>query len=159
MSYENKLEKIDEIQKKIDDFRPLAPQELESLKEYYRIGLTYTSNALEGNSLTETETKIVIEDGLTIGGKLLSEHFEAVGHSDAYTLLCELAKKRTITEQNILELHRLFYYRIDQKNAGNYRNVKVFISGTDFVPPQPAKVPELMKNFARQIPILEKEKH
>ena len=41
---------------------------VESLREYYRIGLTYTSNALEGNSLTESETKVVIEDGLTIGG-------------------------------------------------------------------------------------------
>jgi len=159
MIYENKLEKIDEIQKKINNFRPLASQELESLKEYYRIGFTYTSNALEGNSLSETETKIVIEDGITIGGKLLREHFEAIGHSDAYDLLCKLAKKRNITEQDILNLHRLFYYRIDQENAGNYRKVKVFISGTDFVPPLPTKVPELMKNFAKQIPTLKEEKH
>jgi len=159
MIYENKLEKIDEIQKKINNFRPLVSQELESLKEYYRIGFTYTSNALEGNSLTETETKIVIEDGITIGGKLLREHFEAVGHSDAYDLLCKLAKKRNITEQNILDLHRLFYYRIDQKNAGHYRKVQVFISGAEFVPPSSAKVPSLMKKFVDYIPILEEEMH
>ena len=113
MIYENKLEKVDEIQKKINNFRPLVLKELESLKEYYRIVFTYTSNALEGNSLTETETKIVIEDGITIGGKLLREHLEAIGHSDAYDLLCKLAKKRNVTEEDILDLHKLFYYRID----------------------------------------------
>ena len=74
------LEKIDEIKTKIDTHM------LNQIKEYFRIGLTYSSNALEGNSLTETETKIVIEDGITIGGKPLRDHYEAIGHSEAYTL-------------------------------------------------------------------------
>jgi len=157
--YENKLEKIDEIQKQIQSFRPLPTRELRELKEYYRIGFTYTSNALEGNSLTETETKIVLEDGLTIGGKTLREHFEAVGHSNAYDYLFQASKKTKITEKDILEFHKLFYYYIDPDQAGKYRKVQVFISGTDFVPPAATQVPGLMKLFASSIAVLEKEEH
>ncbi|HQP25991.1 MAG TPA: hypothetical protein PLP16_12540, partial [Smithellaceae bacterium] len=62
------LKKIDLIKSKIDAFRPIDAHLLKQLREYFRIGMTYSSNALEGNSLTETETKIVIEDGITIGG-------------------------------------------------------------------------------------------
>ncbi len=72
MPFENKIKEIDKLKKEIDKHRPLSKAKLERLKEYYRIGLTYTSNALEGNSLTETETKVVIEDGVTIGGKRYS---------------------------------------------------------------------------------------
>ena len=78
------------------------------MHDYYRIGLTYSSNALEGNSLTETETKVVIEEGITIGGKPLRDHYEAVGHSDAYDLLLRLAVGKEIVAADILALHRLF---------------------------------------------------
>ena len=67
----NILNEIDQLQKEINEYRPIDKYLLEQIKNYYRIGLTYTSNALEGNSLTETETKIVLEDGITIGGKPL----------------------------------------------------------------------------------------
>ena len=100
---------IDNLKKEIDSYRPFKKQLLDELQQFYRIGFTYSSNALEGNSLTETETKIIIEDGLTIGGKTIKEHSEALGHSEAYTYLSTLTKNKTITESNILELHRLFY--------------------------------------------------
>ena len=87
------LSKIDELKGRIDKHRPIDRHLLAQIKEYFRIGLTYSSNALEGNSLTETETKIVIEDGITIGGKPLKDHFEAIGHSEAYDLLYKLAKE------------------------------------------------------------------
>jgi Fic family protein len=64
LTYKNRIKEIDEQQKRINAFRPLSKQALAQLKEYYRIGLTYSSNAIEGNSLTETETKIVIEEAL-----------------------------------------------------------------------------------------------
>lgn len=63
------LNKIDLFQKEVNALRPFEGEMLDQIKEYYRIGLTWTSNALEGNSLTESETKILLEDGLTIGGK------------------------------------------------------------------------------------------
>ena len=78
------LKEIDKLQAEINKHRPLDKNLVEQQKEYFRIGLTYTSNALEGNSLTETETKIVIEEGITIGGKPLKYHFEAIGHSEAF---------------------------------------------------------------------------
>ena len=78
---------IDKLHEEINSLRPLDNNLLKQIREYYRIGLTYTSNALEGNSLTETETKIVIEDGITIGGKPLKDHFEAIGHSEAFDFM------------------------------------------------------------------------
>lgn len=159
MLYENKIKEIDELRKEVDKHRPFSKQILGQLKEYYRIGLTYSSNALEGNSLSETETKIVLEDGLTIGGKPVKDHYEAMGHSEAYSLLYELANNKEITEKDILELHRLFYYRIDNRNAGQYRKEKVIITGTTFIPPAPDKVPELMKKFVSIMPDLRKKCH
>lgn len=141
------LEKIDALKVRIDARRPLDVHLLEQVREYFRIGMTYTSNALEGNSLTETETKIVIEDGMTIGGRPVRDHLEALGHSEAYDLLFRLAKKQDITEANVKELHRLFYYRIDAKQAGKYRKRRVIITGTDFIPPAPDRIPELMESF------------
>jgi len=146
------LKKIDLIKSKIDAFRPIDAHLLKQLREYFRIGMTYSSNALEGNSLTETETKIVIEDGITIGGKPLKDHLEALGHSDAYDLLFRLAKHQDITEANVKELHRLFYYRIDQDQAGKYRKQRVIITGTDFIPLSPEKIPDLMRSFIAAIP-------
>src|SRR3989338_3365918 len=128
--YENRIEDIDRLKKKIDKHRPLTPAQLSKLKEYYCIGLTYSSNALEGNSLTETETKVVIEDGLTIGGKPLKDHYEAIGHGEAFNFLYGLSKQQTISEKDILKLHHFFYYRIDEKKAGQYRTEKVIITST-----------------------------
>lgn len=145
--YSNKIKEIDELQEQINSYRPLKKKFIDNLKEYFKIGLTYTSNAIEGNSLTETETKIILEDGLTVGGKPLRDHLEAMGHAQAYDLLYKLAKNKEIRQQDILHLHKLFYYHIDIKNAGKYRKQQVFITGTEFVPPGPKQVPELMKNF------------
>ncbi len=105
------------------------------LREYYRIGLTYSSNAIEGNTLTESETKVVLEDGLTIGGKPLRDHLEAVGHSEALNMVYGLSQGNIIDEQSILDIHRLFYHRIDSENAGRYRTKAVIITGTTYTPP------------------------
>jgi Fic family protein len=156
MEYVNRLSEIDSIQDQIRNLRPLDANGLQQLKEYYRIGLTYSSNALEGNSLTESETKVVLEDGITIGGKPLKDHYEAAGHSEAFDLLYRLAKNTAITETDILDLHRLFYYRIDSAHAGKYRDRPVIITGTDFVPPSPQVVPYAMQEFVGQMPQLRK---
>jgi Fic family protein len=157
--YLNKIKEIDELQKQINSHRPLKKKLRDNLKEYFKIGLTYTSNALEGNSLTETETKIVLEDGLTIGGKPLKDHLEAIGHSQAYDLLYKLAKNHEIKEKDILKLHKLFYYHIDIKNAGRYRKQQVFITGTEFIPPAPNQVPGFMKKFIDDIPSMRQKFH
>ncbi len=150
---------IDKIKNEIDQYRPLPEYFMPMLKDYFRIGLTYSSNALEGNTLTETETKVIIEDGLTIGGKTLREHFEVVGHSQAYDFMWSKAQDDQFTEDDICKLHHLFYYRIDEKNAGHYRTVPVFISGTDYEFPKPAYLFSLMSKFVHEIPELKKQYH
>lgn len=159
MKFEDKIKDIDRLQEKIKRHRPLNSQALQQLKEYYRIGLTYSSNAIEGNSLTESETKVVIEDGVTIGGKPLKDHFEAIGHSEAFDRIYKLAKRACITEADILDLHRLFYYRIDSEKAGKYRNANIIVSGTDFIFPPPSEIPELMRSFVEEISYHRKKKH
>jgi Fic family protein len=121
--------------------------------------MTYSSNALEGNSLTETETKIVIEDGITIGGKPVRDHLEALGHSEAYDHLFRLAKGQEITEADVKEIHRIFFYRIDAKQAGKYRKSRVIITGTDFIPPGPDKIPDLMGSFIAGLPEIRAKCH
>ncbi len=147
MPHPNRLTENSALQEKIRAHRPLDRYERNQLREYYRIGFTWSSNALEGNSLTESETKVVLEDGITIGGKPLKDHYEVTGHSEAYNLLYQLAGNQEITEENIRELHRLFYHRIDTAAAGTYRTRNVIITGTDFTPPAPTTLPFAMQEF------------
>ena len=130
-------------------YRPLSQETLKSLREYYRVGLTYTSNALEGNSLTESETKVVIEDGLTIEGKPLRDVYEAVGHAKAYDYLYDLSHDAPITEETIRSVHKLFYQQIDPERAGEYRKVPVFISGSQYAVAPVAEISKRMQQLVQ----------
>lgn len=153
------LKKIDDLQKQINEMRPLDRETVISLKDYYKIGLTWSSNALEGNTLSESETKVVIEDGLTIGGKPLRDHFEASGHAEAFEKMMNLTQNNEINEEDILALHKLFYLKIDEKNAGSYRKSKVFISGSHYPLPDPGKVSGMMKELFLNISKFRKSHH
>lgn len=139
----------EQLRDRIIALRPFPHETLKSLKEYYRIGLTYSSNALEGNSLTESETKVVVEDGLTIEGKPLRDVYEAVGHAHAYDYISSLAISKPLDVNDILELHRLFYEKIDVAQAGHYRSVPVFISGSSYAVTPPANIEAEMKKFVK----------
>ena len=147
------LQKADSYKQKISSARPLAKEELKSLDDYFRIGFTYSSNALEGNTLTISETKILLENGITVGGRPLKDCYEAVGHGAAYDYMLELARQpdMEITEDVIKKLHRLFYQKVDADQAGQYRSIQVFISGTEYVPPAPDEIPRLMTHLSDQI--------
>jgi Fic family protein len=150
-NYPNRLQAIDNLQRETAARRPLKGDEFKELKEYYRIGLTWSSNALEGNSLTEVETKVVLEDRITVGGKPLRHYFEAVGHSDAFDLLYQLFKRQGVTEADILKLHRLFYRHVDEKNAGKYRKKKILVTGARLSFPLPEDLKEKMADFVREM--------
>ena len=156
---QKKYSQADENNRKLSAYRPLPPETLKSLREYYRVGLTYTSNALEGNSLTESETKVVIEDGLTIEGKPLRDHYEAVGHAKAYDYIYNITEKDGLAEEDILCLHRLFYQQIDSEKAGHYRNVKVYISGSRYAVAAVSKIPDEMQKLVRWYNENEKKLH
>lgn len=145
------LERIEKKQKNLRSLRPFNQGALLKLQESFRVSLTYNSNALEGNSLSLNETKLVLEEGITIGGKTLKEHLEATNHAKAMELIDGLVKKAHIDEIDVLELHALILDRIDPQNAGVYRKGSVRISGTDYTPPNAAKVPALMGDVYRRL--------
>jgi Fic family protein len=140
-------EQVDARKAAIDIRRPFEGEMLRQLKAYYRVGLTWTSNALEGNSLTEIETKVLLEDGLTVGGKPLRDTFEALGHAEAYDFMFTLLRDRHITESDVLTMHRMFYKGIDEENAGRYRNVRVYITGSKYPVCDIGKIAEEMERF------------
>lgn len=135
----------------IDARRPFEGEMLKQLQDYYRISLTWSSNALEGNTLTESETKVLLEDRLTIGGKPLRYTFEAIGHAKAYDFMFTLLKKRTITESDILTMHRMFYASIESEYAGKYRDIDVFISGSKYPVAEPKRIHLEMDELVRWI--------
>lgn len=147
----NIYERIDANKAAIDVERPFEGEMLKQLKEYYRIALTWSSNALEGNSLTEVETKVLLEDGLTIGGKPLRDTFEAVGHSYAYDYMFSLLGNRRVVMDDIKKLHHLFYKSIDESCAGVWRNKKIIVTGVDYDFPAPAKLDNLMSGLEQWI--------
>ena len=140
----NILEKINLFQKEINALRPLEGELSEQIKDYYRIGLTWTSNALEGNSLSESETKVLLEDGLTVGGKPMRDMFEAVDHAKAYDFMFSLLKEHRIDEQAMLRIHKLFCQNIEPEYAGRYRDIRVIITGSQYPVTAPEKVSEDM---------------
>lgn len=147
------FQKADMYKEAISKARPLSEQEVKNLQEYFKVGLTFSSNALEGNTLDITETKIILEDGITVEGKPIRDYYEAVGHAKAYDFMLNAAKIRPfeLTEELINRLHYLFYHAIDVDNAGGYRKVQNFITGTEYVPPSPAKIPDLMHSFVERM--------
>jgi Fic family protein len=130
-----------------------APDALANLEHAHDLELTYTSNAIEGNALSAAETTLVIEHGITIGGKPLKDHLEALDHFDALRYVRELARERTgrLGEGDIRNLHRLVMQRSNPEIAGRYADQSRFVvtdSGRHAFPP-PAAVPALMGDFAR----------
>lgn len=157
--YRNCFEQNDELKKRIDEHRPLSQEALAQIKEYYKIGLTYSSNALEGNTLDLAETKVVIEDGLTVGGKPIKDHFEAIGHAKAFDEIINLAKKDYFTQDDIKNLHKLFYTKIDSEKAGKYRETQVIITGSDVEFPKPEILEQKMQEFIDKLPELKQILH
>lgn len=138
-------ERIVEKKKELDKLRPFDQAALHRLQESFNVELTYNSNAIEGNSLSLSETKLVLEEGVTIGGKTLKEHLEATNHRKAIDFVETLIKKPKLEEIDVLNIHALILDRIDPHNAGFYRRVRVMISGTTYLPPNAPKVPQLMQ--------------
>lgn len=123
------FEAIDTKKRTLESHRPLPKNTLRSLRESTLLEWTYHSNAIEGNTLTISETKVVLE-GITIGGKTMREHLEVINHRDAILFLEELVKSdQPLSEWNIKKLHRLILKNIDDENAGAYRTENVLISG------------------------------
>ena len=142
---EKQLERIHEKKRELDKKRPIPSYVLKSIKESLSIEWTYNSNSIEGNTLTLQETKMVIEDGFTIKGKSLREHFEVVNHQEAIEFVESLASNEYVLNKlDILSIHHLVLQKIEKDFAGKYRTSGVRISGANFVPPNALKVDEFV---------------
>ncbi|MCF7697254.1 Fic family protein [Mycetohabitans sp. B2] len=138
------LEAVDADKAKLDAACPLPPHTVASLREKLMLEWTYHSNAIEGNTLTLRETKVVLE-GITVGGKSLREHFEATNHRDAILYVEEIvAKNETLSEWQIRNLHSLVLKGIDGKEAGQYHHENVVIAGASTTPPDFLHLPAEM---------------
>lgn len=142
----NQLARLIAKKQKLDNFQPLPPEMVKNLNEWYRVELTYTSNAIEGNTLTRQETALVTEKGISVEGKSIEELLEATNHSQAldFIKILQSKKRQDITEQDILKIHQIILQHIDDDNAGRYRTVAVRIAGANVILPNAKKVPELM---------------
>lgn len=143
------LKRLTKKKQVLDGYRPLPSALVTNLAEWFKVELTYTSNAIEGNTLNRKETALVVAEGITVQGKTLKEHLEAINHADALDFIQGLVekKRKDVRERDILDIHALILKRIDDQNAGRYRNVAVRIRGADVILPNPMKVPELMQEF------------
>jgi len=144
----SQLEVIDDLRKQWQDKKPLDALQLAKMKDYFKIDYTFESNRIEGNTLTLQETQLIVNEGLTIGGKTMNEHLEAINHAEAIELVWDLvANKEDISKRNLLDLHTLILKSIDTRNAGKYRTVPVMISGSAHKPPQPYLIDKLMEDY------------
>ncbi len=134
----------DELKAKLDKCRPLPQHTLKSLHNHWVLEWTYNSNAIEGNTLTLKETKVVLE-GITIGGKAMREHFEVINHKEAIDYVeAVIAGDEAFSERLIKSIHQLVLKNIDNENAGIYRRENVLIAGAEHRPPDYLHVLELM---------------
>jgi Fic family protein len=137
---------------RLDSLRPVSRVALLALQKSYDIDLTYTSNAIEGNTLSLRETAEVIEHGITVGGKSLRDHLEAVDHYNAVLWIRELAAGTTpIDETTVRELHRRIVFRSQPEIGGIYSALPRRIAGSPVIFPNPVKIPQLMREYGEWV--------
>ncbi|WP_430406007.1 Fic family protein [Fluviicola sp.] len=140
------LKECSDLQKVWSTKKPLNQLQLRKMEEYFNLNYTYESNRIEGNTLTLQETFLVVNDGITVGGKSVREHLEVINHTEAIQYLSELIQNKTAFSERILkEIHYLVLKGIDRENAGVYRSIGVRISGSSHLPPEPYLLNPLME--------------
>lgn len=151
----DRIKLITRKKRQLDKYRPLPPELIKNLEEWLKVELTYSSNAIEGNTLSRLETAEVIEKGVTavISGKPLQDQLEAINHAQAVDYIKELSTKlkghQYISEADLLTIHKIILTRINDIWAGRYRATEIFIRGVDAEFPLPRQLPRLMKDFFR----------
>jgi Fic family protein len=145
---QQKLAELDTQKNKWNSQKPLSQMQLQKMNEYFDVNYTFDSNRIEGNTLTLQETHLVVNEGITIGGKSMREHLEAINHYEAVTFIKDMVTgNEDITKRSLLDIHRLVLKSIDSQSAGTYRKVGVRISGSKHIPPDALQLEELMDDF------------
>ena len=147
-SIEEKLSYIDKLRLNWAAKKPLNETQLVKMQEYFNTRYTFESNKIEGNTLSYRETHLVINEGITIGGKSMREHLEAINHQEAILLMQDMVQKNaSLNSHSLKQLHQLILKGIDSRNAGIYRNIPVRIAGSDHLPPEPYKIDKMMEDY------------
>lgn len=153
------LIEVDVLKEQLSTLRPLPGEALRKIQDALDIEYTYESNRIEGNTLTLQETALVVNEGVTISGKSMREHLEAINHTEAINYIKDIAKRDIeINERTIKEIHSLILHGIDRENAGKYRTVPVMISGSTCMPPQPYLIEKQMEDLMIRFKQMEEEK-
>ncbi|MDD3039935.1 Fic family protein [Bacteroides sp.] len=153
------LNEVDVLKEQLSSLRPLPEEALKKIQDALDIEYTYESNRIEGNTLTLQETALVVNEGVTISGKSMREHLEAINHTEAINYIKDVAKQDIeISERTIKEIHALILHGIDRENAGRYRTVPAMISGSTHMPPQPYLIEKQMEDFMLRFRQMEEEK-
>lgn len=154
---DDKLKQLAGKKQELDRQKPRNADALKNLEGWLKVELTYSSNAIEGNTLTRLETAEVIEKGISaaLTGKPLQDQLEAINHAKAVEFIGTLAKEKKghqfITEEDIKVIHKIILTGINDEWAGRYREGEVFIRGTSVEFPQPHNVPYYMQEFIQWI--------
>lgn len=155
------LERVEAKKVRLSQMRPIPAIAMDRLRDSLMMEWTYHSNGIEGNTLTLQETRIILSDGLTVGGKSLREHFETLNHHEAIQVLETMVNaKYRMNSKDILHIHALVLQRIEREYAGRYRNAGVRITGANFTPPNALKVDALMDelidwvNQEKELPLI-----
>lgn len=153
------LQECDALKARLSGARPLPAEALKKIEDALAIEYTYESNRIEGNTLTLQETELVVNEGVTISGKSMREHLEAINHAEAIGYIRDFAKCGIgISERTIKEIHALVLHGINRENAGRYRSVPVMISGSRHIPPQPYLIEKQMEDFMLHLQEMEAQK-
>jgi Fic family protein len=154
------LSRIEDKKSKLDSLRPMPVAAVNRLKEQFTVEWIYNSNAIEGSTLTLRETQLILETGLTIGGKSLREHFEVTNHKEAIEYVEALAdKKEPISAFHVRQIHKLVLSQIDDENAGQYRKTEVRIAGAKHIPPEAWDIPQRMTDWESWLKDSQKKIH
>lgn len=147
-SLQEKLSNVDKLHTKWSSKKPLSETQLKKMEEYFHTSYTFESNRIEGNTLSLQETHLVINEGITIGGKSMREHLEAVNHKEAIDLVKDLIVNNIpFNAYRLKQLHQLILKGVDDRNAGVYRSLPVRISGSEHIPPEPYLLDKLMEDY------------
>lgn len=135
------VERLLEKKAKLDNARPLQGSALRKINENLSLEWTYNSNSIEGNTLNLRETQLILQNGITVGGKSLREHFEVINHERAIDYIYNLVDSSyKLSAVDILSLHGLIMKNVEEDFAGRLRNGGVRIFGANFTPPNANKV-------------------
>jgi Fic family protein len=145
---QSKLDHLDSLREKFHNLQKQKGIHAQKVDEHFTLKYTYESNKIEGNTLTLSETMMIVKEGITISGKSINEHLEAINHSEAIELLFDFVQNKVhFSESLVLQFHALILRGINRSLAGKYRNVNVRILGAEHIPPEPYLVPKMMEDY------------